>query len=99
MKKGGKKMMRSGGKFGMLMGMAGLVLTGALPLHAVEVMQYKSLVDPEDAGKCVVCHYGQEDSKVSTCVNKCLIDPESGIVPSGCREISASRQRRRICPH
>jgi hypothetical protein len=76
MKKGGKKMMRSGGKFGMLMGMAGLVLTGALPLHAVEVMHYKSLVDSEDAEKCVACHYGQEDSKVSTCVNKCLIDPE-----------------------
>jgi len=70
-------MMRSGGKFAMLLAMAGLVVVGAAPVQPVEVVHYKLLVDSEDAEKCVSCHYGEEDSKAGTCGNNCLIDPGS----------------------
>lgn len=71
-------MRRSGGKFTMLLAMAALVLMGTYPLHAVEVVHYKFLVDSEDAQKCVDCHYGQEnDSKTSRCPKNCMIDPGS----------------------
>ncbi|MBU0910011.1 MAG: hypothetical protein KKA54_06450 [Proteobacteria bacterium] len=71
-------MMSSGRKFAMVLTVAGLVLMGAYPLHAREVVHYKLLVDSEDAQKCISCHYGQEnDSKNSRCSKNCMIDPGS----------------------
>lgn len=70
-------MIRSGGKFTMLPAMAALVLMGAGPLHARQVVHDKFLVESEDAQSCIDCHYGAEnDSKISRCPENCMVHPE-----------------------
>lgn len=71
-------MMNAGRKFTMLLTMAGLVLIGAHPLQARQVVHYKFLVESEDTRSCIDCHYRQEDDdKNNRCPKNCMVDPAS----------------------